>query len=204
MRKNHVTDPESDPRWPTRRSFLAGTGAAGASALAGCLGDGDDDRVPEPIAIQDDHTCPMCNMVVVNHPGPAGYSFFPDDADVVEQDGGVVPYCASTCAYEHYFEQKEFDQEPIVIYLTDYSRVDWDVYEEEGLLFITAHFEAEAHAPARELTFVVDSDVLGAMGESAIGFGEPADADAFTEEYGGEIHDHDSLNRELIESLGFV
>lgn len=201
MSVDYQKDPELDPRWTTRRSMLAGVGTTCAMALAGCLGS--DDGLPEPIAIEDDHTCPLCNMVVVNHPGPAGHAYFPDDADVREQDG-VVPYCASTCAYEHYFEQKELDEKPTVIYLTDYSRVDWDVYEEDESKFITAHLEADDHTDARELTYVVDSEVLGAMGESIIGFSDPDDADAFADEYGGEIHDHESLNRELVESLGFV
>lgn len=190
---------------PTRRSFVVTVGMASAGALAGCL-DGEEDELPAPIAIEDDHHCPVCNMVVVNHPGPAGYAFYPDDADIPEQDvqDGVVPYCASTCAYEYYFEYEEFGEEPRVIYLTDYSKVDWDVYEDGDVYYITAHFEADVHTDARELTFVVDSEALGAMGQSVIGFSDPEDAESFAEEYGGDVYDHDSIDRELIESLGFV
>ncbi|WP_255191854.1 nitrous oxide reductase accessory protein NosL [Natronobeatus ordinarius] len=202
MSERPLTDPALDPRLGGRRAFLTTIATVGAGALAGCLGD--DDGVPEPIAIADDHYCPMCNMVVVNHPGPAGHAFYPEEAEARAEQDGVVPYCASTCAYEHYFEKEEHGHEPIVLYLTDYSKVDWEVYEQGGQLFITAHFAAEDHTAATDLEFVVDSDVLGAMGESAIGFSDAADADAFAEEYGGGRYDHDSITRELIESLGFV
>lgn len=189
----------------TRRSFFLVVGAASGGALAGCLAD-DEERLPDPIAIEDDHSCPVCNMVIVNHPGPAGHAFYPDDSELPEPDiqDGVVPYCASTCAYNYYFEYEERGDEPRVIYLTDYSKVDWEVYEDGNEYYITAHFEEDVHTDARDLTFVVDSEALGAMGQSVIGFSDTGDAESFAEEYGGDLYDHDSIDRELIESLGFV
>ncbi|MFA9425445.1 nitrous oxide reductase accessory protein NosL [Natronorubrum sp. A-ect3] len=186
-----------------RRRFLQAAGVAGSVALAGCFGDDGTDEVDDPISIESGHDCVVCSMVVDQHPGPSGHAFYPADDDVHgTDDDGIVAYCSSACAYEHYFEQYESGHEPLVLYLTDYSSVDWDVYEEQGLEFITAHLEAEAHAPATDLEFVVDSDVLGAMGESLIGFGSAEDADSFADEYGGERFDHDSVTRELVDSLG--
>ncbi|ARS91466.1 nitrous oxide reductase accessory protein NosL [Natrarchaeobaculum aegyptiacum] len=193
-------------RWrrPTRRSLFLTVGAASVGALAGCLTD--EGELPAPITIDADHNCPVCNMVIVNHPGPAGHAFYPDDADIPDQDvqDGVVPYCASTCAYEYVFEYEEYGEDPRVIYLTDYSKVDWEIYRDGDVKYITAHFEADVHTDARDLTFAVDSEVLGAMGQSVIGFSDPEDAESFAEEYGGDIYDHDSITRELIDSLGFV
>lgn len=183
----------------SRRRYLLAAGTAGASAIAGCLGA---EELPEPIALEEDHSCQVCNMVVVNHPGPSGHAVYDADADVPGAEDGVVPFCSSACAYEFYFAQLEAGHEPVVLYLTDYSRVDWEVYDQQGIQFITAHFEAEAQAPASDLEFVVDSDVLGAMGESLIGFGDPDDAASFADRYGGEVFDHDSISRALVEGLG--
>ncbi len=205
MERNDVPERlHRDPRWPTRRSFLATAGVASAGVLAGCVGSGDGDDVPEPAAIEDGHSCWVCNMIVVNHPGPSGHAIYPDGSDVPGEQDGIVPYCSSSCAYEYYFEQKEAGVEPLVIYLTDYSTVDWEVYEEHGAQFITAHFGADAHTDSRDLDLVVDSDVLGAMGESLIGFSDSSEAEEFADQYGGDIYDHDSVTRELVESLGFV
>ncbi|QFU82788.1 nitrous oxide reductase accessory protein NosL [Natronorubrum aibiense] len=185
-----------------RRRFLQAAGVAGTVVVAGCFGSGDDESdVPDPISIDSDHDCAVCNMVIENHPGPVGHAFYEDESLRGAEDG-VVHYCSSACAYEYYFEQLEAGHEPIVLYLTDYSAVDWEIIEDQGIEFISAHLEAEANASATDLEFVVDSDVFGAMGESLIGFTSAEDADSFTEEYGGERFDHESVTRELIDSLG--
>lgn len=196
VRRGRTTDATVDY---TRRGYLLATGVTGISAVAGCLGE---DEAPDPISIEDDHDCAVCNMVISNHPGPSGHSFYPEDADVPVEDDGVVTFCSSVCAYKYYFEQREAGYEPLALYLTDYSSVDWDVYDEQGLKFVTAHLEAAAHADATGLQFVVESDVLGAMGESLIGFSSSDDAESFADQYGGELFDHDSISRALVEGLG--
>ncbi|ELY44271.1 nitrous oxide reductase accessory protein NosL [Natronorubrum sulfidifaciens] len=184
-----------------RRQFLRTAGVAGTVVVAGCIGDDDADDAPDPIAIESDHDCAVCSMVIESHPGPSGHAFYDDD-DLPSAEDGVVHYCSSACAYEYYFDQLEAGYEPIVLYLTDYSAVDWELTDEQGIEFISAHLEAEANASATDLEFVVDSDVFGAMGESLIGFTSAEDADAFAEAHGGERFDHDSVTRELIDSLG--
>lgn len=198
----HANCPDSAPV-ASRRAVLVTAGGAGVAALAGCLGN---DEVPDPVSLDDEQSCEVCGMIVEMHPGPSGQAFY-DDADALpaDRDGDEPAYfCSSLCAYDYVFDQEELGFEPTVLYLTDYTAVgdDWEVYDEQGMLFITEHIEAEYFADATELTLVAGSDAHGAMGQSVVGFSDPDDADAFAGEYGGHVLDHDDVNRELIDGLG--
>lgn len=185
-----------------RRNFLRAAGATVLTGFAGCLGE---ETTPEPVNITEDHSCAVCNMIVHNHPGPSGHAFYPDDPSVYGvQEPGVVPFCSSVCAYDYYFELDEEGISPREIYLTDYSTVDWEVFEQGETKFISAHFESTAQTSFEDLFFVVDSEILGAMGEAAIGFSDEDDAEAFADKYDGDVYPHSDITRELIESLGFV
>lgn len=109
-------------------------------------------------------------------------------------------FCSSRCTYTFTFEN-ESEQEPEVSYLTDYSKVDYDVDTGGDEPEISRHLDADGFAPATDLTLVVDSDVQGAMGASLIGFSDGDDADSFQEEYGGDRYEHDEVNRDLLQSL---
>ncbi|THE64710.1 nitrous oxide reductase accessory protein NosL [Salinadaptatus halalkaliphilus] len=179
----------------TRRTVLGGTAMAGLATIAGCLGD--DGDVPEPIAIADDQACDNCTMAIGQHPGPVGQTHYEQAADVVGEDR-PAQFCSSLCTYTHTFEQ---DAEPQGIYLTDYSSVDWSVSTDDGELEISNHLERDAFAQAGELALVVDSEVLGSMGGSMIGFRDADDADDFQAEYGGDRYDHEDVTPELVMSL---
>ncbi|WP_255194374.1 nitrous oxide reductase accessory protein NosL [Natronobeatus ordinarius] len=188
----------------SRRAVLVATGTAGLAALAGCFGD--DGEVPDPISLDDEQSCEVCGMIVEMHPGPSGQAFYADeDALPAGRDVDEPAYfCSSLCAYDYVFDQKDLGFDPTVLYLTDYTAVgdDWEVYDEQGMLFITEHIEAEYFADATELTLVAGSDAYGAMGQSIVGFSDADDANAFAEEYGGHILEHDEISRELIDGLG--
>ena len=188
---------------PTRRTLLAALGTGGVVALAGCLGD--DEEVPDPIGLDDDQACDQCEMVIDVHPGPVGLSYYLDDPpDVLPDDreNGAAYFCSSWCAYRFTLDWAERDFEPVGTYLTDYSAVDYSLSEDAGTLVISAHLEVDALALADDLTLVVDSDVEGAMGSSLIGFSDSDDAEAFAEEYGGDLLDHDDVTLEVISAMG--
>jgi copper chaperone NosL len=189
-----------EPQMAPRRGFLHMAGGVVFTSLAGCQGNKTNHS---PISIEEDHSCPVCNMIVHNHPGPSGHSVYPDNSDVSGVQDGIVPFCSSICAYDYYFKLKESGITPKAMFLTDYSKVDWEVYEQSGTKFISPHFSANAQTTVGDLTFVVASDVLGAMGESAIGFSDRDEAAEFSSEHGGDIYSHGEITRELIESLGF-
>lgn len=182
----------------TRRRFVAG--AVGLVAVSGCLGDED---APDPIALDAGQSCEVCQMVIEEHPGPVGQAFYDDEGALPEGRDVDEPacFCSSTCTYEYVLDEADLGADPVVVYLTDYSTVDWEVYDEQGVEFITSHLEAEAFGDAEGLTLVAGSDALGAMGQSLIGFSETADAEAFADDHGGQLVDHDDVSRELIDGL---
>ncbi len=198
-----MVDRVRERKYPTRRVVL-GTIAAGAvGGLAGCLGD--DEEVPEPISLDgDEHHCDECNMVIRNHNGPVGQSFFLDDGPpaVEDREDGIAWFCSSLCMYQFVLDADGQGFEPVGSYGTDYSAVEYDMIEEGGATFISPHVEAEAFVPTDELTFVVDSDIQGAMGSSLIGFSDPSDADSFADEHGGELYEEDEITDELLAALG--
>lgn len=184
-----------------RRFYLRWAVGSLLPALAGCLSN---EANPDPVAISENHSCAVCNMIVQNHPGPSGHGVYPNEPQVYGVQDGIVPFCSTICAYDYYFEMEEEEISPEVLYLTDYSKVNWEVYDQSGTKFITAHFAAESQTRVHNLTFVVDSDVKGAMGQSAIGFSNREDGKIFSNRYGGDMYKHVEMSRELIESLGFT
>jgi copper chaperone NosL len=187
----------------SRRRLLGVTTAGALVALAGCLG-GDDEDVPDPVALDEGQSCDQCNMVIDRHPGPAGQAFYLDDPPEELPEGrenGIARFCSSWCTYTYIFRAAENGPEPAGSYLTDYSSVEYAVSEEGGASVITAHLDAAAFAPAEQLTYAVDSNVQGSMGGSLVGFTNADDADAFVDEYGGVVVPHEDITQETVASL---
>ncbi|ELZ10760.1 lipoprotein NosL [Halovivax asiaticus JCM 14624] len=187
-----------------RRAVLAGTAVVGFSALAGCLDSSDGDAdAPDPIAIDPDHACDNCTMRIGNFGGSAGQSFYDDPEAVLGPDDDTdrpAQFCSARCTYTFTFDH-EAEAEPVVSYLTDYSAVDWSVDTGGDAPTMSRHLDADAFAPAADLTLVVDSDVGGAMGGSLFGFSTADDAESFQAEYDGELYDHEDVSPTLIQSL---
>jgi nitrous oxide reductase accessory protein NosL len=187
----------------TRRTVLATIAVGGVGTLAGCLGG--ERSGPEPVALDAGQECDNCNMRIEMHPGPVGEAFYGDDAPPslpADRENGIAWFCSSFCTYTYLLENEERGYEPTISYGTDYSSVDYELRENAGTTVISAHLNAEAFADLRDLSFVVNSDVQGAMGGSLIGFSDGEDASAFAEEHGGEILSHGDVTREVLSGLG--
>ncbi|AUX09496.1 NosL family protein [Halalkaliarchaeum desulfuricum] len=179
----------------TRRRLLSGTATTvtlSTVGLAGCLGS----EIPEPIALDGDQHCDQCGMVISEHPGPAGQTYF--EGDLPEGRDGPAWFCSSKCTYNYEFDMEDRGETTQVTYLTDYSAVDYGVEGEGDSLVITAHLAADAFADADGLVLVAGSDVEGAMGTALIPFSDADDAEAFAADYGGEIVSHAEVTRELL------
>nr|WP_049892993.1 nitrous oxide reductase accessory protein NosL [Natronococcus jeotgali] len=186
-----------------RRTVLAGAATVGVAAVAGCMngGDGSEASVPDPITVDSDRACDNCTMIIGDYPGPTGQSFYEDPESVLgDGENRAAQFCSSRCTYAFTFEN-ESKAEPEVSYLTDYSSVDYELDENGDQPEMEKFLDAETFAVAKDLTLVVDSDVRGAMDKSMIGFSDTDGAESFQAEWGGDVYEHDEVNRELIQSL---
>mgnify|MGYP000070016451 CR=1 FL=1 len=196
---------EHDQRATTRRALLGATAAAGVASVGGCLGFLGGEEAPDPATIEAGTACDQCNMIIDRHPGPVGQSYYVDDApgELEDREDGRANFCSTWCMYSYTLNQEQRGFEATGSYSTDYSAVDYDIGEDAGTLVIdpSPHLDADAFAPVSELTYVVDSDVEGAMGSSLVGFSDGDDASAFADEYGGELVEHGEISYELISAL---
>lgn len=186
----------------TRRGMLGVLFAGTMTGVSGCLGDND---APESVTIGDADQCDNCDMTIRSHRGPVGQAFYPNDRPLEipdDREAGVARFCSSWCLYDFTLEISDLrGTDPVVAYATDYSTVSFGFEVRNDVTTISPHFDPESFADVRNLTFVVDSDVFGAMGSSLIGFSISEEAEQFRDERGGDLFTHDEISRELIQAL---
>lgn len=95
--------------------------------------------------------------------------------------------------FPYYFEHERLGWEAVAVYVTNYSRVDYNLVDEAGKTYISTHTAADTFGFANEMTYVADSDVLGGMGKELIPFSEDADAETFVSDHGGSTVDFDAI-----------
>jgi nitrous oxide reductase accessory protein NosL len=185
----------------TRRTLLAGSGAVAAGTVAGCLGGvGGGGQAPAAISLTTEHTCDVCGMVIPNHPGPSTEIFYADR----QPSGHDNParFDSTWEAFQYDFERRDRGWKRLAFYVTDYSSVDYDLLTEGGDTLISTHPEAEAFVDASSVTFVVGSDVNGAMGKDLIAFSKRADAESFSQDHGGTLAEFGDVTPGMVEQLG--
>lgn len=179
----------------SRRSVLVHSGAAATLALAGCLGDSDE--TPAPVAITSDAACDNCGMIISKHPGPNGEMFYADTAP----DSHDPPFWFDSlkmCLFPMLLEGRELGYEATAIYATDYSSVEYELQTEGEKTFISSHTDPTSLAKAQDLTYVVGSDVEGAMGPDFIPFSNPDEAASFADDYNGRTVDFEDIDEGMV------
>ncbi|NGM68373.1 nitrous oxide reductase accessory protein NosL [Natronolimnobius sp. AArcel1] len=176
----------------SRRRVLVGLGGVAAVSLAGCLEDETAEEHPaDPLSLDDGQSCDVCGMVIEEHYGPAGQLFYAD-GEPEDRDGPAwFDSLAELLVYHDERVQRGWELRDA--FVTDYSSVEYDLLEREGTTYVSSHVEAAAFADATTLTYVVDSDIEGAMGEDLLPFADEDDAAALVDEYGGEVRSWDEL-----------
>jgi nitrous oxide reductase accessory protein NosL len=188
---SRITTTTTDVPTIDRRTLLCGLAGGAATALTGCLsggsgGDCTHPTDPDPVALGGGKQCDECGMVIARHPGPVGQIAY---CDASPQDHANPAWfdALDPCLFDYYFAKREAGWEPTAIYVTDYSTVEPSVSRADGRQVVAAYVGADAFGPAREMTYVVDSGVEGAMGPAIVPFSDRSDAAAFRDGYGGEL-----------------
>lgn len=167
-----------------RRSVLQYGAGVVPIALAGCLG-GSGGEPPDPVVITADAACDNCGMIISKHPGPNGQLYFTDH----EPEKHDPPFWFDSlkmCLFPMLLEAEQMARTTNGVYATDYSRVDYTLRDDGGTTYISSHTEPESFGRAQDLTYVVGSEVEGAMGPDFIPFSKTDDASAFAAEHGGQ------------------
>lgn len=190
----------------SRRRVLGGAATGAALAIAGCsqLGGGNGNEttgeVPDAVTLTTDDACEVCGMIIPNHPGPTTEVFYPGE----QPSGHENParFDSTWEAFNYDFERQDRGWERAVMYVTDYSAVDYRLMDEQGDTMISTHVKAGDFVAASDVTFVAGSKVKGAMGKDLIAFSKESDAQSFKDEHGGELVTVDEVTPELIAQLG--
>lgn len=181
-------------RGTSRRRFLLGTVATvGAAGVAGCLGSSDR---PAPISLTEPMGCDQCGMIINQHPGPSGQTYYRDNSP--EGHDPPARFCSTVCTFRHRFATEGRGWRPQVTYLTDYAIVDYQVRQEGGAQVISEHLAAEDFAATENLEVVVGSEVEGAMGPAIVPFSDSDMAAEFASTYGGDVIAAEDVSRELV------
>lgn len=175
--------------------------AAGAAfGVSGCLDGGGDGETRQPIALDGGQSCDVCGMVIPDQPGPVGEIYY-SEGGPEERGDDPAWFCSTVCTFDYLHQGEGRGWSTEARYVTDYSDVDYEVYEEGGSSYLSAHLEAESFTAAGDTVLVADSSVLGSMGSSLIPFGDREDAEEFQGEHGGDLVAFDDVTRELVASL---
>lgn len=179
-----------------RRAVLAGTASISGMALAGCLG-GSGGDTPDPVALPDDAACDNCGMIISKHPGPNGQLFYASN----DPETHPAPYrydALKKCFFPDLLEAQQLGWTATAKYVTDYSSVDYTLQQEGETTYISSHLAPESYGHAEDMTYVVGSDLEGAMGPDFYPFSNQEDARTIADEYGGQLVPFDDIDAGLI------
>lgn len=176
--------------------MLVHTAAISGIALAGCLG-GPDTSSPDPITLPTGADCDNCGMVIDQHPGPNGQLFY-EENQPANHDEPFRYDALKQCFFPDLLESQQLGWTATGRYVTDYSNVEYTLQTDDDTTYISSHTGAASFAPAADMTYVVGSEVEGAMGPDFIPFSSRDDAEAFTTEHGGDLVAYDDIDEGLI------
>lgn len=132
----------------------------------------------QAVAIERADECHLCGMLISNFPGPKAQMFG-------KQNRRVHKFCSTRDMFSFYLdpENKRNIKE---IYVHDMSKMPWQALSDE-------HF-----INARAAWFVTNSSKIGAMGKTLASFSKQQDAQAFAEQFGGQVIDFDQVSMQVL------
>jgi nitrous oxide reductase accessory protein NosL len=192
----------------TRRRALQTAGVGTVLGLAGCLGVlGSDSDAPDPVDLSGGKSDYQGGMEIGRHGGPNGQIFYADNQPESPHASGDSPEARADLAWFHtlvhglfpyHFDRTNRGWEAEVIYVTDYSAVDWELQDGDRMPAPTA---PETFADATGLTYVAESDARGGMGPELFPFSDAGEAETFVQEHGGQTLDFGDIDSVTVRDL---
>lgn len=187
-----------------RRTFVTTIAVGGlAGGPSGCLGvldSGDDGSVPDPVDLSGDKVDDEGGMEIGPHGGPNGQIYYTDNSPS-GHDNPAWFHTLSHGLFPYHFDRLDEGWDPEVIYVTDYSSIEYELIDREGGTYMPSPTAPDTFADAEGLTYVIESEVLGGMGADLFPFSVADDADTFTEKHGGSTIGFGDIDRQLIETI---
>jgi copper chaperone NosL len=149
----------------------------------GCDQDPEIRNAISPQAIDADDECHVCGMIINRFPGPKGEAFVVGNVQALK-------FCSTRDLFA-FLLQPEADAIVRGIYVHDMAGTDW------------RHPPDAALIDARLAWYVVNHSKRGAMGPTLASFRYRADAQAFTERYGGSLLRFEQVDLEEITNLDY-
>lgn len=128
--------------------------------------------VHQAVAIESSDECHLCGMLISRFDGPKGQLFRQGVSE--DESNTVKKFCSTRDMFSFYLDP-EHQRNVTTMLVHDMSKMPW--HQPNGDYFIDA----------RQAWFVINSRQNGAMGKTLASFSTKTDAQAFSEEFGGEV-----------------
>ncbi len=126
--------------------------------------------VHKAVAMESGDECHLCGMLITNFDGPKGEIFRK------EQGSKVFKFCSTRDMFSYYLDP-ENTRNVAQMMVHDMSKMPWGSESIDDKYFIDA----------KTAWYVSGSEKTGAMGKTLASFSLKADAQAFAQEFGGEV-----------------
>ena len=133
------------------------------------------------VAIENGDECHVCGMLITHFGGPKGEVFRK------EQGGKALKFCSTRDMFSYYLDP-ENTRNVSQLMVHDMSKMPWgsDAIDDKYLI------------NAKTAWFVIGSTKKGAMGKTLASFSLQADAQAFAQEFGGQVLSFSDINLESL------
>jgi nitrous oxide reductase accessory protein NosL len=183
-----------------RTTLVACASLFAASGSSGCLGGvtgATGGTTPTPFDLSGSKADDRGGMVVGRHGGPNGQIFYERNGPA-GHDGPAWFHTLASGLFPYHFERERRGWTAAAIYVTDYSTVDYDLFEGDGRAHMPSPTGAETFGDGTTATYVGGSSVFGGMGPDLFPFSDAADARAFVDRHSGRTITFDEITPHLI------
>ncbi len=161
--------------------FTKGLLALTLILMWGCSDKSSVDVVQRAVAIESADECHLCGMLIGNFPGPKGESYLRGQ-DLVQK------FCSTRDLFS-FLLQPENTHRITQVFVHDMAVAPWESPLDNAFI------------DARTAFYVVGHNKTGAMGPTFAAFKQRADADRFSQEFGGRVIGFSDIDLALLSSM---
>lgn len=141
------------------------------TSLTSCSDSNEQTKViHQAVAMESGDECHLCGMLITRFDGPKGELFRKETGE------HVFKFCSTRDMFSYYLDP-ENKRNVAQMLVHDMSKMPWGSDSIDDKYFIDAN----------AAWFVVGSEKTGAMGKTLASFGKQSDAQAFAEEFSGQV-----------------